>query len=603
MTGRIPDEKVNEIRQSVDIVDVISDYVQLKKQGRNYFGLCPFHGESTPSFSVSPDKQIFHCFGCGAGGNVLSFLMDIEGSSFTEALKSVADRSGIAVDVSFPTDAADQESPEQKSIFEAHELLSKFYHHLLVNTKQGQDALDYLQNRGFTLDTIKEFNIGWSVPSWDFTVKFLKKRGFSLDEMEEAGLVIRKEDGSYFDRFRSRIMFPIWDEKGRIIAFSGRSLNDETPKYLNSPETKVFNKSQILYNFHRARPAIKKSRQVILFEGFADVISAYAANVHTGLATMGTSLTDQHIQSIKRMAETVVLAFDGDNAGIQAAYRSAKMLTDKGMSVRIAEIPDRLDPDDYIRKYGGERFSESVIGAAVTFMAFKLSYFKIGKNLQNEGDQLKYIEEILREISHLQSPVERDLYLKQLSEEFEISYEALKQQQTAMYFSERKRDPSQFVSKKVAQLPLEKKNKLLPAYINAERYLIAYMLKNEDVTYKVKDLLSGESFNIDEHQAIFTYLLAYYEEGNLPSASSFLSFISDDKLRRLVSEIEMLTIQTEMNPVELTDYVHSVIKQQKMLTIREKEAEKKEAEKHKDYIKAAEIAMDIIKLNKELSLY
>ncbi|MEI5905810.1 DNA primase [Bacillus spongiae] len=601
MTGRIPEEKINEIRQSVDIVDVISDYVQLKKQGRNYFGLCPFHGESTPSFSVAPDKQIFHCFGCGAGGNVLSFLMDIDGMSFQEALVEIAGRTGITLDVDLPSTIETNVPKEQHLMLEAHELLCKFYHHLLINTKEGQEALDYLLNRGFTLETIKEFRIGWSLPSWEFTVKFLQKRDFPLELMESAGLLVKKaEEETYFDRFRGRIMFPIENAKGRVIAFSGRALHDDSPKYLNSPETDLFNKSATLYNLHRARGTIKKLDQVILFEGFADVISASMAEVKNGVATMGTSLTEQHIQSIKRVASSLVICYDGDNAGIQAAFRTAKMLTENGLKVRIAQIPDKLDPDDYIQKFGSKKFQENVIGASITFMAFKLIYYRMRKNLQDEGDRLKYIEEVLKEISHLNSFVERDLYLRQLSDEFDLSLEALEQQQKQIYFQEKKKDP--FVGKKQLPSTIEPRNnhRLFPAYQTAERQLLAHMFRDDEVTFKVKELLAGETFNIDEHQAIFTYLLAYYEEENAPNTSSFLFFIPDEKLRRVITDIEMMSINQEVSEQEINDCVNSVLNHQKMLTIKDKEFERKEAERQKDYLKAAQVAMEIIQLQKSL---
>ncbi|WP_335869335.1 DNA primase [Bacillus sp. 2205SS5-2] len=601
MTGRIPEEKVNEIRQSVDIVDIISDYVQLKKQGRNYFGLCPFHGESTPSFSVSPEKQIYHCFGCGAGGNAISFLMDTEGISFQETLIELAGRSGIQVELDIPSISNTKISKEQELMLEAHELLCKFYHHLLVNTKEGQDALEYLLLRGFTLETIKEYRIGWSLLSWDFTVKFLQKRDFPVELMENAGLLVKKVDeNTYFDRFRGRIMFPIEDVKGKVIAFSGRALQDDSPKYLNSPETVLFNKSGILYNLHRARGQIKKLDQAILFEGFADVISASTADIKNGIATMGTSLTEQHIGMIRRMASSIVICYDGDSAGIQAAFRTAKMLTETGMNVRIAQVPEKLDPDDYIQKFGKKKFLENVIGASITFMAFKLVYFRMKKNLQDEGDRLKYIEEVLTEISYLDSFVERDLYLRQLSDEFDLSLEALVQQQKQIYFMQRKKDPSIGKKQQIALVEPKVNHRLFPAYQTAERHLIAHMLKDADVTYKIRELLAGEPFNIDEHQAIFTYLLAYYEEDNSPNTSSFLTFIPDEKLRRVITDIEMMSINNEASDQEIVDCVNSVLKHQKMLTIKDKENERREAERQNDVTKAVQIAMEIIQLQKSL---
>jgi DNA primase len=601
VTGRIPEEKVNEIRQSIDIVDVISDYVQLKKQGRNYFGLCPFHGESTPSFSVSPDKQIFHCFGCGAGGNAYTFLMDIDGISFQEAVVKLAGKTGqeLSIDVNPVENTA---SKDEEKMIEAHELLSKFYHHLLVNTKEGQDALEYLLERGFTRESIDKFQIGWSLPSWEFTVNFLTKRGFAPALMEQAGLLVKKEnEDHYFDRFRGRVMFPIHDHRGKTIAFSGRAMGGEEPKYLNSPETKIFNKSAVLYNFHNARPVIRRKSQAILFEGFADVISADRAGVENGIASMGTSLTPKHMQMLKRVTDSIVICYDGDKAGLEAAFRAAKMLSEDQFNIRVAMIPEKMDPDDYIKKYNAEKFQNDVIGASLTFMAFKLIYFRQGKNLNDEGDRLQYIEEVLREVSALQNHIERDYYLRQIADEFSLSLQAIQQQQKQTYFANKKSNKRE-QRKNDFSPPIQPKaeTKLFPAYHTAERRLIAHMMKNPEICFKVQNLLDGNSFNLDEHQAIITYLFGFYEEGNEADSSGFIQFLPDSRLRRVVSEIGMMSISDECSEQELIDYVNQVLKHQKMLTIKEKQLAQKEAERQKDYNKAALIAMEIVQLRKSL---
>ncbi|TMU85572.1 DNA primase [Bacillus sp. BHET2] len=603
MSERIPEDTLNKILSSTDIVDVVSDYVQLKKQGRNYFGLCPFHGENTPSFSVSPDKQIFHCFGCGAGGNAFTFLMDVDGLNFQEAAQKLGSK--VGEEISIQTSSSEQTLPPQedeKQMMEAHGLLSKFYHHLLLNTKEGQEALEYLLARGFTTESIAKFQIGWSLPSWDFTVKFLQKRGYSLELMEAAGLLVRRErDDSFLDRFRGRIMFPIVDTKGNTVAFSGRSIeaNDE-PKYLNSPETKIFNKSSILYNYHGARAMIRRKQQAILFEGFADVISANEAGVENGIATMGTSLTEQQIGLLKRLTDSIIICYDGDSAGVEAAFRAGRLLHNHQLNIRVATIPEQLDPDDYITKYGEAKFQQDVIGASLTLMAFKLRYYKLNKNLNDEGDRLKYIEDILKEITQLSKAVEKDYYLRYLADEFELSLEAL-QQQLAEFEGPQKRmsKPSKQVGMQV-DFKRSTQTKLLPAYQTAERRLIAYMLKDANIAYKIQEWLAGTNLNIDEHQAIITYLLGYYEEGLPPSASAFIGYLPDERLRRVVTDIEMMSISEESTEQELADYVNQVLKHQKMLRIKEKEVERKEAERLKDYRKEAQIAMEILQLRKSL---
>ncbi|MBT2695029.1 DNA primase [Bacillus sp. ISL-55] len=602
MAERIAEEKVNEIRQAVEIVDVIGDYVQLKKQGRNYFGLCPFHGENSPSFSVSPDKQIYHCFGCGAGGNVFSFLMDIDGLSFQEAAVKLAESANIELKLEGPASGKNPQLPEgSKQMIEAHELLRKFYHHLLVNTKEGQEALEYLLNRGFTQESIDTFQIGYSLPSWDFAVKLLEKRGFPLDLISKAGLVIQREnDGTYFDRFRNRIMFPILDHQGNTIAFSGRALGGEEPKYLNSPETQIFNKSKILYNFHLARGVIRKQQQAVLFEGFADVISANRAGVENGVATMGTSLTEEHISLLKRNVQAVTICYDSDKAGIEAAFRASNMLSKAGFAVRVATMPDGMDPDDFIKVHGEEKFRNDIIGSSATLMAFKLIYYRRGKNLQNEGDRLQYIEEVLKEISTLDKAVEKDLYLRQLANEFSLSLDALAQQLNQLVqASGQKRGQNQprAESKPVSYA---RKSELKPAYHTAERRMIFHMMKDADVAYKVQEMLAGSTLNIDEHQAIITYLFAYYEKGHDPDPSAFLNYLQDNKLKRVVADIEMMPLNEEISDQELSDYIKQVLNYQKMLKIKEKMAEQKQAERQNDFLRAATIATEIIQLRKTL---
>ncbi|MGD6795801.1 DNA primase [Metabacillus indicus] len=602
MANRIPDELIDQIQKSADIVDVVGEYVQLKKQGRNHFGLCPFHGEKSPSFSVSHDKQIYHCFGCGAGGNVFSFLMQIEGLSFVEAAGSLADRLNIELpDHLHSAQPKDANSDDEKMI-EAHELLKKFYHHLLVNTKEGQEALDYLTGRGFDKETIDQFEIGYSLDSWDFAAKFLTKRGYSPEMMERAGLLVKKNNSdSYLDRFRNRIMFPILDHTGRTIAFSGRVLGKEQPKYLNSPETPIFNKSKVLYNFHQARVHIRKNQQAVLFEGFADVISAVRSNVPNAIATMGTSLTDAQAKIIKRNAGDVIICYDSDSAGLEATLRASRTLAAAGCKMRVAALPHGTDPDDYIRTHGAEKFRQDVIGASITLMAFKMQMFRKGKNLHDEGQRLQYIEDIVRELSLLDNPVEIELYLKQLSEEFSLSMDVLKSRVLDQKGS-RQREPKKEQAapappKTETRIPQQKR--LLKAFHNAERLLIAHMLRNKEIAQKVLDRV-GLQFNIEEHRAIITYLYAYYEEGFEANVSSFLRRLPDHKLHQVVSDIAMLSVNEEISERELSDYIKQVLNHQNWLMIKEKESEKHDAERKKDFVKAAGIAMEIIKLKQSL---
>lgn len=599
MTERIPENIINEIREAIDIVDVVSEYVQLKKQGRNFFGLCPFHGENTPSFSVSPEKQIYHCFGCGAGGNVFKFIMDIEGVPFQEAVIKLAAKANIKLNLETNLLQRETVPKEHEQMIEAHEFLRRFYHHLLVHTKEGQEAFEYLLKRGFTKEIIEEFQIGYALNSRNIALNLLIKKGFDLKLLEKSGLIVKNEEnGTYFDRFRDRIMFPIYDHKGNTVAFSGRALHEENPKYLNSPETVIFHKSKILFNFHRARPHIRKKQTAVLFEGFADCIAAYMAGVENGIATMGTALTEEHINLIKRNTDLVILCFDGDQAGEAATIKAGEMLREVGCQVQVAVIPENMDPNEYILVYGPSKFQHEIIDGSMTFMSFKMNYLRKGKNLQNEGDRLRYIEQVQEELCSVENAVERDLYLRQLADEFSLSFDALKMNQRRIYFEMKKKRTESGSAIKKTVVNLEKK--LMPAHYNAERILIAHMLKDIQIALKVQKQMNEHSFTVDEHQAIVTYLYAFYEEGNLPNLSHFLTFLPDEHLQKIAAEIGMMMINEEITDQELNDYINSVLKYQKLLKIKEKEKESKQAELEHDYKKAAQIAMEILQLRKML---
>ena len=601
LSERIAEETINEIRQRTDIVDLISEYVQLNKQGRNYLGLCPFHQEKSPSFSVSTDKQVYHCFGCGAGGNVFSFLMEIEGLSFQEATIKLADKANIELGDSLTLSKAKSVPDDIKQMIEAHQLLSKFYHHLLVNTKEGQNALEYLLARGFSKQSIEKFQIGYALNSWDFDYKFLMNKQFHPKLLEKAGLIIKREqDGSYFDRFRDRIMFPIVNRNNETIAFSGRILGPEQPKYLNSPETAIFNKSNVLYNYYLARPTIRKHQQAVLFEGFADVIAADRSGIENGVATMGTSLTKEHISILKKNAQSVTICYDSDSAGIEATYKAGEMLQKADCQVKVAVMPKGMDPDDYVKNYGEEKFRNDVIGSSLTFMGFKMLYFRKGKNLQVEGDRLLYLEEVLKEISLLESAVEKDLYLRQLSDEFNLSLEALKEQERQNYKqthpnarNERKEPVQKFLAPRYVE-------RVKPAYQNAERFLIAHMLRSMDVTFKVQEMLEGNTLNIDEHQAIITYLYGFYESDHIPDLNRFIHYVDDENLRRIIVEIEMMQINDEISEQELMDYINQVLNYKKRLKIKEKEDELKEAGRQKDFEKAKILWQEIQQIRKTM---
>ncbi|PWA12546.1 DNA primase [Pueribacillus theae] len=603
MGNRIPEETIEKIRRTVDIVDIVSEYIPLKKQGRNYFGLCPFHGEKTPSFSVAPDKQIFHCFGCKAGGNVYTFLMDIEGWSFLEAVHHLAEKAGIDVPKNVDSQApAGGNSKHLDTMKKMHGLLAKLYHYCLTETDFGKDALAYLDKRGIAKNTIETFQIGFSPDSWEFSTSFLARRGFSLDDAEKAGLLSKRNfDGKLFDRFRNRIMFPIQNAKGETIAFGARILGKGEPKYLNSPETPIFNKSKTLYGLHLARSSIRSKRQAVLFEGYIDVISAWKAGVTNAVATLGTSLTEEQAKQIRRTAETVVVCYDSDEAGVSAALRASEVLESAGCYVKIAKMPDGYDPDDYIQTYGPKKFLGEVIAQASTQMSFKMETLRRGKNLLDEGERIRYVEEVLQEISRLPKAVERDHYLRQLADEFSLSLDALKKQQFQYYLQSKRKMDKDFNMRNAKSEKSLAANRLLPAYQNAERLLLAHMMKSDEVAYKVREAIGG-SFNVEAHSALAAYIYAFYEKGYLPNVSALLETIDDKQVLQTASELAIIELNDELSDEELQDYIHSVETYPKWLSIKEKVKEKNEAERRNDFIAAAQIAKEIIEMKKALKM-
>ena len=598
---RIPEEIIETVRSKTDIVDLIGEYVQLTKRGKNWFGLCPFHGENSPSFSVSEDKQLFHCFGCGASGNAITFVMDIENSPFIEAVIKLAARTDVEIDSGISENSETRPRNEHKHMFEAHILAANFYNHLLLNTVEGEEALQYLEKRGFTRESIEKYGIGWSLNDTTALSDLLKRKSFDLKEMERAGLCIMKEDGTgFFDRFRGRIMFPLHDDNGNVVAFSGRTLfgAKHEAKYLNSPETPIFEKSQILYNFHNARLNVRKTGKVILFEGFMDTISADRANVLNTVAVMGTSLSDSHLIKLKRIAKEVIICCDGDDAGWEAAKRFAVMIAKKGMVVQIALVPDKMDPDDYIAKHGGDAFRDRIIGNPHAYMSFIMAYAKRSKNLSNENDVLQFIHEVLEELALRTSPVERDMYIRQLSVETGISVEAISQQFMKMA-GKHARHAKSLPEAKGGFVPKLAPNRKVTGAERAERLLLFHLLNDGALFDRFREG-KRELFIRDDYKAIFVRLAGFYEQHGIPDFHRFAESLEDRELRKIVLEAAMVECDPEHAAEEIDDCISHLERYRLKLTIQDKMHESKEAEKINDQTRALELAREIIQLRKSM---
>lgn len=408
---RVPEETIERIRNTADIYDVVAQYVDLKKRGRNFFGLCPFHSEKTPSFSVAPDKQIYHCFGCGAGGNVFSFIVEHEKISFIEAVQQLGQKYGIQVDY--------QSGPSNKifsSLYKVHDLAVKLYHNTLYSEK-GAAALDYLYNRGLNDNTIKTYQIGFAPDSWDTLINAIKSLSFNDDVYDKTGLFI-KTDRGWRDRFRSRIMFPIFHQSGKPIAFGGRIFNHNDPaKYLNSPETPLYRKSEVFYGLHKTRDSIRKFSTAVLVEGYTDFLQLVQLGIQNVVALSGTALGINHASQIRKFASKVYLAYDGDDAGINATLRAGYVLFQAGIEPLVIPMPSDKDPDDWVREAGVNAFQEAM-GSSMSLLLFHLQKKDV-KNL-SATERSKTVKEILKEISLINDGIIRDDLLKSLSQELQL---------------------------------------------------------------------------------------------------------------------------------------------------------------------------------------
>ncbi|MBH5332872.1 DNA primase [Lactiplantibacillus plantarum] len=591
MANRIPEEKVEQVRSAVNIADFIGQYVQLKKAGKNLFGLCPFHEERTPSFSVNEQKQIFHCFSCGRGGNVFSFIMDLENLSFPEAVVKVADFGHIDLPASYTAQSqpAAPKDQQQADLLKLYLDSAKMYQHILVNTELGEPALKYLHERGLDDETIKTFGIGYA-PANQLLLDFFKEHQTDYQLLRQSGLFIENQAGDLRDRFVDRVLFPIKDASGRVIAFSGRILkkSPNEPKYLNSPETKLFNKRSVLFNFDLARGPIRQQKSVVLFEGFMDVIAAYRSGIQNGVASMGTSLTDEQIYMLERVTDTLYVCYDSDMPGQKATDRALKLLGGNSrLNLGVIQMPDGMDPDEYLRAQGQEKFVQVFEDGKQTPTAFEMQYLKHDLNLQNTPDQLTYLQAVLQQLAQLSSSVEQDLYLNQLVAEFDLDKDDLKQQLRSLVGQQAVRrggghsDETQ-VAPPPAPAPLGPPPATVDGSTNsgplsrvekAERLLLYRLLNDHDVWLRVM-AIAGFHFVHDSYQQILVYAEAYFKTHNQFDLGNFTDFMTDSDLQPVVTSLEFMDVANESSKEEIADLVNVIMNQQPLVEqINSKKAE------------------------------
>lgn len=544
---RLSAEKINEIRQSVDIVDVIGNYLSLQKKGRNYVSLCPFHDDSHPSMSISPERQIYMCFVCHNGGNVFTFLKNYLKIPYIEAVKMVASMGNI--DISEYNLEKRVQPVEQKfePLYKMHDEANKIYNHYL-NTKLAIDAKEYLTKRKITDEIIDMFEIGYA-PSNNILLKAFEKMNFNKVSMYESGLVIESNAG--YDRFSNRIMFPLHDANGRVVGFSGRIYqpSQNESKYMNSPESDIFIKGETLYNYHRVIEETRQAGFVIITEGFMDVIALYKAGIKNAVAIMGTALTKGHISLLKRLSKTVYLCLDGDKAGKNATIKSIDILLHEGFTIKVVDLPENLDPDEFLDKKGGDEL-ESLLKSPLSSLDFKMNYYYEMTNMDNYDDRKKYLETIAKEISNLSDIIDQDYYIQQLEKKSGFSKETITRLVSDKNVSKIEQvNPSNYI-------PYQKSIRLIDKYVRAERDLLYYMMNDKNVAmmYEAK---AGFMFN-DTYRIIASYIVDYYRQEVVLEVADLISSIEDENLVKNIVEISQLELPELQDSKAIEDYIEII---------------------------------------------
>lgn len=522
---RYSDELLDEIKSKNDIVDIVSQYVVLKRTGRNYMGLCPFHKEKSGSFCVSPDKQIFHCFGCGVGGNVFHFISKIENLNFKESVEMLANRAGVELPVSSNSAEDDKRERLKSRVYEVNKCAAEFYHENLYKptAKPGQE---YVKKRHLDNKTLKAFKIGYSGRFNELYTE-LKSKGFTEEEILASCLVNKNPDGKFIDRFRNRLMFPIFDTHERVIAFGGRVLDDSKPKYINSPEDIVYSKGRHLFAFNIARKY--NSKTIIMVEGYMDAVSLHQRGIHNAVASLGTALTEAQGRLLRRSCEKVIIGYDADGAGQAATLRGLEILQNLGCDIRILQIEGAKDPDEFVVKYGPERF-QMYVDKAISLVEFKVKMLKKSLDLDNVNDKIKFLNEVAKIVAKVENSMEREVYVDKISLEYKVSKDAIYAEINKLLYANSRTE--QKLEKKVVHVknvsiqqdeqPVDVKTKRLES-------LVIYLLINyPDKSFeRLKKLIDNNVIKIERNKAIINKLYEEHEKGNI-NIENILDLFEDE---------------------------------------------------------------------------
>ncbi len=590
---RYSEELIEEIKSNNDIVDVISQYVVLKRSGRNFFGLCPFHKEKSPSFSVSPDKQIFHCFGCGAGGNVIHFISKIENADFKEAIGILANRVGIEL----PTIDSQEDNKTaylRSKVYEINEIAAQFYHENLYkpSSKIGQE---YIKKRKLDNKTLKSFLIGYS-GNYNELYKILKEKGYTEEQILASSLVNKTDDGKYIDRFRKRVMFPILDVRNKVIAFGGRVVDDSKPKYINSPENIVYSKGRHLFGLNVAKKSDLKS--IIIVEGYMDAISLYQRGITNVVASLGTALTEAQGRLLRRYAEKVIIGYDSDGAGQAATLRGLEILQNIGCDVRILQISGAKDPDEFVVKYGPERFLKCV-EQAISLVEFKVKMLKQNLNLENINDKIKFLNEIASILSKVSNNIERELYIDKISKEYGVSKESIYAEVNKLMYANN--SGGKTLEKPRIKRESKKEDIEIDEITQKRENMILYLLINYPMeSYKkISKIISPDDFKIDLNKIILTKMYEEIEKGNINN--DILNYFEDENIINHISKI--MTIEMEINDIDkCIDDILSAYEKEKLIDRRKEIIEKLKDSQNMDKAELNrledELSNILVKLNK-----
>ena len=525
------DDIIEEVRTANDIVDVVSGYVRLEKKGSTYFGLCPFHNEKTPSFSVTPSKQMYYCFGCGAGGNAITFVMDYENYTFPEALKHLADRAGIKLPEEEMSDEQRKDAGLKAALLDIYKLAGKYYYYQLKQ-EHGKRAYDYFKKRELSDETIRKFGLGYSNPYSDDLYKYIKSKNYNDEVLKESGLFTISERGVN-DKFWNRAMFPIMDVNNRIIAFGGRVLGDGEPKYLNSPETRIFDKSRNLYGLNYAKTS--RENYMLLCEGYMDVIAMQQAGFVNAVASLGTAFTPQQANLLKRYTKHIILTYDSDGAGVKAALRAIPILKAAGLSAKVLNLKPYKDPDEFIKAMGTDAFRERLENAENSFL-FEIRIISRDYDLADPESKTAFYQETAKKLLEFSEELERDNYIQAVSKQFNIPYESLKR--LVNYYGGQAFIVQNVRNGQQDAKPREKlKNLKNEGIKKSQRLLLSWLVENKRLYPAVKEIISPEDFTEELYHKVAKEVFRQLESGDINPAGILNDYINDDEEYRVVAQV------------------------------------------------------------------